>query len=181
MKFCPPKPVKISSVHAIIEGGESTKQNGWLYNRLLNKHIKLAYSIVPSIPEDMIAVPGNIYTFPFTLQIPELLQFDYCKDNTIEHLRIPPSLGSRTGLDIPEINVQNKAAIITYHLGACIKIDVPKGSLVNNKYQAFSVIPIIPSYSLTTKDVNRVKDHPYNKKAPLKKWGVFQKVTKWFS
>lgn len=175
IKFCPPKPVKISSVHAIIEGGESTKQNGWLYNRLLNKHIKLAYYIVPSIPEDMIAVPGNVYTFPFTLQIPELLQFDYCKDNTIEHLRIPPSLGSRTGLDIPEINVQNKAAIITYHLGACIKIDVPKGSLVNNKYQAFSVIPIIPSYSLTTKDVNRVKDHPYNKKAPLKKSGVFKK------
>ncbi|KAF5102772.1 hypothetical protein D0Z00_000264 [Geotrichum galactomycetum] len=175
IKFCPPKPVKISGVHAIIEGGESTKQNGWLYDRLLSKHIKLAYYIVPSIPEDMIAVPGNVYTFPFTLQIPELLQFDYCKDSIVEHLRIPPSLGSRTGLDIPEINVQNKAAIITYHLGACIKVDVPKDSLVNNKYQAFNVIQIIPSYTLTPKDVKRVKDHPYNKKAPLKKLGVFKR------
>jgi hypothetical protein len=152
IKFSPPRPVKIASVFVIIEGKERTRR-GWIYHSCATKHIKLAYYILPIIPSDFEVIPGHIYTFPFTLQIPELLPVDHCKCNIIEHLRIPPSV------DIPDINIQQKTASISYHLGACVKVEAPKNSFINNKYQTLKKIEIVPSYSLPIKEVAKVAEH----------------------
>ena len=161
VKFSPPRPIKISSVFVIIEGKERTRR-GWLYHHCATKHIKLAYYILPIIPDDFEVIPGGIYTFPFTLQIPELLPIDHCKCNRIEHLRIPPSVDTRSGIDIADVNIQQKAASISYHLGACVKVEVPNNSLINNKYQTLQNIRIVPSYSLSIKEAAKIANHPHS-------------------
>lgn len=159
IKFSPPKSVTISSVFAIIEGKEHTRHNTWMYSKYATKHIKLASYILPAIPDNLEAIPGNVYTFPFMLQVPELLPADHCKSNDIKHLRIPPSIDSRSGMELSEVNLQQKTSNISYRLGVCVKIKPSNNLPINNKYQAFKPILISPSYSLTTKDIELVSKH----------------------
>lgn len=176
--LCPTKPIDIASVFIVLEGEEATNKSTWTSNIHTTRKLNLAHYVVPaiSLPPDMKAQPGFVYTFFFSIQVPEILPSGVCKNDILEHTRIPPSFGSPPEISIPQNNIPDNAARINYRLRACTKVVSEKDSSTLMTYgTALSYIHVIPSYTLSPGAIQRVHQHPYVHRQDLKK-GMMKKT-----
>lgn len=158
--FAPRKAVDIDAIYIVLEGEEKTTKSSWTNDVYTKRHFKLAHHIVPhfALPTDMKALPGFIYSFPFTLQIPEILSSGSCKEGVPEHFRLPPSLGSPKERLTPEENLPHNVAQIVYNLRSCVKILDSTGTESRNYCHSLSFVRLLPSYSLAPNSLQRVKN-----------------------
>lgn len=177
--FAPRKVVDVDTIYIVLEGEESTTKSSWTNNVYTKRHFKLAHHIVPpsALPADMKALSGYRYSFPFTLQIPDLLQSGACEQGIDEHFRLPPSLGSPKELLTPEDNLPQNVARIVYNLRSCVKILDSTGTATQNYCHALSMVRLLPSYSLSPNSLQRVKmNHGYARQSVKK--GMLKKSCK---
>lgn len=149
--FSPSKDVELASISVTLEGEESTIKSGWTAELLSKRHFNLAQHIVPvtALPPDLRAVPGFLYTFPFSVQIPEILPQEACTDAFPDHVRLPPSLGSSPEFSIPPNNLPGNVARIFYHLHACVNVSAITETQGLKSHHAYNFVHLIPSYSLS--------------------------------
>lgn len=160
--FAPRKEVLISDIYIVLEGEEAAVKSGWTSDVYLKRGMKLGYHVVPSsaLPADGKAIPGYLYSFPFSLQIPEFGQASGCKEGILEHSRLPPSLGSPPELVLPQNNLPDNAVRITYRLRAGVKIPDLSSGGTKIHCNAISFVYITPSYSLAPNALQRVHRSP---------------------
>ena len=173
----PKKIIKISSIFVVLEGDEVSTKSSWSANVITSRHMNLGHHITPSsaMPPDMKALPGFVYTFLFSLQIPEA-KSSSMQDKTIpEHLRLPPSLGSPPQFPIAENDTPGNVARICYRLKASITT-VQKDGLPSNVVNAYNYIHLTPSYSLSPSARQRTQKDSYLVRQGIKK-GLLKKTS----
>lgn len=128
IKFCPVKEVKLHAVFVVLECKVATVHSKWQSSQHTGRRMIFTHYVVPtaSLPQDKIAMPKMIYAFPFTLQVPAAqTQGISCETGVHEHLQLPPSVGSLTGISHLEDNLPSDVARINYQLRATVQVVEP--------------------------------------------------------
>lgn len=181
----PRTPIQLSQLAVSISYEEVVKQHSWVSDTITKKYGRVGEYFVPkaSFPGgfngDAMLLPGMEYSFPFAVQIPELQTPDNCKHNSSErnallHLRLPPSIGSPPERNIIADNIEDNDVRINYKLIATAQsiesIDQPL-------FQAVEHIHIVPSYTVSPKDLAKVTtDHSYAKEFELRPREILRKT-----
>lgn len=152
---------EISSVMVVLQGVEVSMANGGLGN---NRTFRLAFHLVPDLamPPDGTVSVGYIYSFPFSVQIPELRQTEetpepdcpcHCKDSEGQplHRTLPPTF---PGGNVDSLN-NNGATIETAHIRyqLCAMVRGPLYNSVTHETKTTTVcksiqdIQVTPSYT----------------------------------
>lgn len=147
---------KISSLTVSIECEEATMRPGWSHDYLLTRKIKLKTTEITNLPPDSTVMKGNLYSFPFSIQIPEFLDPMACSDITDVdtavsdcHTRLPPTLGPLPDSPVPYPDVPSNVARVTYRLVAVLKCVNPSTGHVYTNVSIGRYINVIPSYSVS--------------------------------
>ena len=164
IKFSPKAPVNVSSIIAVLESQEVISQSKWMTSKQNNRITILQSQMIPLslMSSGSEFVPGFVYTFPFSLQVPEYRPqsaAQKCVDDNQEHTRLAPSLGAPPGCH-PSESIENNLAYITYSVKGLVK--VKKNSKTVTLCQGYQTINIQPSYTLSPLAQYKVKQHPYS-------------------
>lgn len=159
LSFSPVKPIELSSISVSFEGEESTVKNAWNSEVHTKRKLSLGrHTVLPSsLPSDMKAIPGFIYSFPFSFRVPDVLPEEVCTDRVLDHIRLPPSLGSSPNFILPMNNLPDNVARIFYLLHATVEYKDSTQSDDIKKFHAFNFLHILPSFSLTPENIKRAQ------------------------
>lgn len=122
--------------------------------------MKLRVQDITNLPPDTLLRAGFLYSFPFSIEIPEIQSSTACRDiedhgHTVGdyHLRVPPTLAHPPEYPVPASDMPNNAARITYKLTAVLKRFSPKTGEPVAYASTHIYINISPSYAVAPEDL----------------------------
>lgn len=180
IKFSPVKNVQLHAISIVLECKVGTVYGKWPSSRKTKRRMVLTHYVVPStsLPRTKRACPKKLYTFPFTLQIPQAqTQHTSCELGLDEHMQLPPSMGSLGNISHLEYNVPGDVARINYQLRALVQIvepdqDKPVSFCIGIEYLHFT-----PSYFPSIASLHQLSRQEFSIRQKLKKY-LWTKVAK---
>lgn len=177
----PRTPLHLAQLIIAFGYDEAVKQHKWVSDTVTCKYGQLGEFVVPrssfSSGADetgvIILEPGFEYSFPFAVQVPELQATSNCKHDEedsarLQHLRLPPSLGSPPERNIPINNIENNDARISYKLVAMARVRDQSAP----GFQANEYIHLLPSYAIVLENA----EHSSIKDFQLRPRGVLRRT-----
>lgn len=158
----PKRTIKVIEMTVVLSFDEVAKQTGWISDTYRSQKNYLDHFVIHLNLSPLVTLPGFIYTVPFSIQIPEIVSRAHNTHTNCNHLRLPPSLGSPSELNIESNNIENNAARINYKLKAVAKIFNDTLNVSQQFATAFEYIHVIPSYTLSEYDKNIVTRSPHS-------------------
>lgn len=168
--IAPPFPINLESISISLEGEEVIRKSSWSYDQFLRRHIKLARHDFLNLPEDPVLLPNHLYTFPFSIEIPQIQNAHACTDLDLSaspksirqahhqcstksigfnHLKLPSTAGVHPNQSLsPLIDCGSKTTRVTYKLKPLVHgLDIKSGAPYSAVETDF-FIKIFPSYPI---------------------------------
>lgn len=158
----PKRTIKVIEMSVVLSFDEVAKQTGWITDTYKLQQNYLDHFVIHLNSSPLITSLGFIYTVPFSIQIPEIVSRAHSTHANCNHLRLPPSLGSPSELNIESNNIENNAARINYKLKAFAQIFNDELNVSQQFATAFEYIYVIPSYTLSEDEKNIVTQSPHS-------------------
>lgn len=169
LKIAPTTAIHAESISIYLEGEEVVKNSTWSYDQVLRRHMKLARHDIVNLPEDNQLIPGYLYSFAFSIEIPQIQSISACKDLVkdadpitlhhnhhncdgsigFSHLNLPSSMGVHPDQSVsPLVDVGSQTARVSYKLKPILR---GLNQTTASPYVAVEsdfYITILPSYPL---------------------------------
>lgn len=178
--FSPVKEVEIHRIFIVLECKIATFKPGWQSDYTTSRNMVFTYHTVPvdALPLDLRAQKNFLYTFPFTLQVPQMqTDGDLCKLNLDHHLNLPPSVGSLSGVTESLNNLPGDVARINYQLRATVQQIEEDTRQVSHFCNGVKYLHFIPSYHPSPSAIKVLLQKSYSSRHELKK-SVWKKSTR---
>lgn len=168
--IAPTIPINLESISVSFEAEEVVRKSSWSHVQFLRRHIKLANHDFLNLPQDSALLPGYLYSFPFSLEIPQIQSATAC-DNAdpsadptfirqchhncnspsvgFNHLKLPSTSGCHPNQSVsPLVDLASKTARVTYKLKPLVKgFEMHTGKpFVGIESDVF--VKVLPSYPL---------------------------------
>lgn len=139
----PTHPVNLNTLLVLLECAETTQLLRWVSDNDKRRSATISFHRIP-LPDNRELLPDFVYTFPFSIQVPETKTINLCKRNFSDHMRLPPSISGFDG------SPAKGPISIQYNLHAAMSTDI------GNHEHAYAPIFMLPSYTLSLNAQRRV-------------------------
>lgn len=135
--------MKLDTLLVLFECIETTQILRWTSENDKRRCITINFHRVP-LPDDRTILPGFLYTFPFSIQVPETKPGAPCSGGFTDHKRLSPSLSALDG------SPAKGPVSIQYRLHAAM------GTGSVDHMHAYAPLFVLPSYSVSPNAERRI-------------------------
>ncbi|KAF5102765.1 hypothetical protein D0Z00_000257 [Geotrichum galactomycetum] len=143
VSIAPTCPMQLDTLLVLLECIETTQILRWASDNDKRRCIAINFHRV-ELPYDRTILPGFLYTFPFSIQVPEAKLSTSCSRGFTDHKRLSPSLSALDG------SPAKGPVSIQYRLHAAL------GTGTVDHMHAYAPLFVLPSYSVSPNAERRV-------------------------